>query len=203
LGVNQNADGSAVRSAYFQLARVVHPDTLPPNATPEMVSLRAQIFAAVGEAYRKLSDEKSRANYVESLNSGAAEHVDIAQILRAEDLFRKGCALISVKRYSEALKCLDEAIQNNSDEGEFYAWRGYAKFLSAIHSSDAYREAQRDLLLAVKKNERSAPSYYLLGEVARIRGDNSPALKHYKRALELKPDYIEAQRQIRFLTSKR
>lgn len=202
LGLNQNADGSAVRSAYFELAKVVHPDTLPPNATDEMVSLKAQIFAAVGEAYRKLSDEKSRANYVESLRSGAAEHVDIAQILRAEDLFRRGCALISVKRYSEALKCLDEAIQNNSDEGEFYAWRGYAKFLTATHSSDVFREAQRDLLLAVKKNDRSAPSHYLLGEVARIRGDNSGALKHYKKALELKPDYIEAQRQIRFLTTK-
>jgi tetratricopeptide (TPR) repeat protein len=203
LGINENADGGAVRSAYFELAKLVHPDTLPPNATAEMVNLRAQMFAAVGEAYRKLSDEKSRANYVESLKSGAAEQVDIAQILRAEDLFRKGCALIGVRRYSEALKCLDEAIQNNLEEGEFYAWRGYAKFLNATHSSDCFRDAQKDLLLAVKKNDRSAPSYYLMGEVARIRGDNPAALKHYKRALELKPDYIEAQRQIRFLNSKR
>lgn len=202
LGINENADAPAVRSAYFELAKLVHPDTLPPNATEEMVNLRAQIFAAVGEAYRKLSDQKSRENYVESLKSGAAEQVDIAQILRAEDLFRKGCALISVRRYSEALKCLDEAIQNNSEEGEFYAWRGYAKFLNATHSSDCFRDAQRDLLLAVKKNDRSAPSYYLMGEVARIRGETPVALKHYKRALELKPDYIEAQRQIRFLSSK-
>jgi tetratricopeptide (TPR) repeat protein len=202
LGINENADGSAVRSAYFELAKLVHPDTLPPNATEEMVNLRAQIFAAVGEAYRKLLDQQSRENYVESLKSGAAEQVDIAQILRAEDLFRKGCALIGVRRYSEALKCLDEAIQNNSEEGEFYAWRGYAKFLSATHSSDCLRDAQRDLLLAVKKNDRSAPSYYLMGEVARIRGDTLAALKHYKRALELKPDYIEPLRQIRFLSSK-
>lgn len=202
LGINESADAAAVRSAYFELAKVVHPDTLPPNATAEMVNLRAEIFAAVGEAYRKLSDQKSRANYVESLKSGGAEQVDIAQILRAEDLFRKGCALVSVRRYSEALKCLDEAIQNNPEEGEFYAWRGYAKFLNATHSSDCLRDAQRDLLLAVKKNDRSAPSYYLMGEVARIRGDTPVALKHYKRALELKPDYIEAQRQIRFLSSK-
>jgi len=202
LGINESADAVAVRSAYFELAKVVHPDTLPPNATAEMVNLRAEIFAAVGEAYRKLSDQKSRANYVESLKSGGAEQVDIAQILRAEDLFRKGCALVSVRRYSEALKCLDEAIQNNPEEGEFYAWRGYAKFLNATHSSDCLRDAQRDLLLAVKKNDRSAPSYYLMGEVARIRGDTPVALKHYKRALELKPDYIEAQRQIRFLSSK-
>jgi tetratricopeptide (TPR) repeat protein len=117
-------------------------------------------------------------------------------------LFRKGCALIGVRRYSEALKCLDEAIQNNPDEGEFYAWRGYAKFLNATHSSECFRDAQKDLLLAVKKNDRSAPSHYLMGEVARIRGDTPVALKHYKRALELKPDYIEAQRQIRFLSSK-
>jgi tetratricopeptide (TPR) repeat protein len=202
LGIHENADTSAVRSAYFELAKLVHPDTLPPDATEEMVNLRAQIFAAVGEAYRKLSDQNSRANYVESLKAGGAEHVDIARILRAEDLFRKGCALIGVRRYSEALKCLDEAIQNNPDEGEFYAWRGYAKFLNATHSSECFRDAQKDLLLAVKKNDRSAPSHYLMGEVARIRGDTPVALKHYKRALELKPDYIEAHRQIRFLSSK-
>jgi curved DNA-binding protein CbpA len=202
LGINESADASAVRLAYFELAKLVHPDTLPPNATEEMLNLRAQIFAAVGEAYRKLSDQNSRANYVESLKTGGAEHVDIARILRAEDLFRKGCALIGVRRYPEALKSLDEAIQNNPDEGEFYAWRGYARFLNATHSSECFRDAQKDLLLAVKKNDRSAPAHYLMGEVARIRGNTPGALKHYKRALELKPDYIEAQRQIRFLSSK-
>src|SRR5258708_5108757 len=184
LGISENAEASAVRSAYFELAKLVHPDTLPPSATEEMLNLRAQIFAAVGEAYRKLSDQNSRANYVESLKTGGAEHVDIARILRAEDLFRKGCALIGVRRYSEALKCLDEAIQNNPDEGEFYAWRGYAKFLNATHSSECFRDAQKDLLLAVKKNDPSAPSHYLMGEVARILGHTAGALKHCKRAPE-------------------
>ena len=203
LCLNEKADSAAVRAAYFELAKTLHPDTLPPNAPAEMASLKSQLFAAVGEAYRKLSDDKSRDNYLESLKSGSAEEVDVAQILRAEDLFQKGCALLKVKRYPEALEQFDQAIAGNPDEGEFYAFRGYAKFLLSTQSSDGFREAQKDFQRAVKLSERAAPTHYLMGEVARIRGDRAGAIKHYNRALELRPDYVDAKRQLRFLSSKR
>ena len=203
LGLNEKANPAAIRTAYFRLAKILHPDTLPPNAPAEMASLKSQLFAAIGEAYRKLSNDESRANYLESLKSGSAEQVDVAQIFRAEETFEKGCALIKVKRYSEAIEQLDEAIAGNPQEGEFYAWRGYAKFLISTQSSECFREAQKDFQQALKLNERAAPIHYLLGEVARIRGDVAGAVKHYHRALELHPDYLDARRQLRFVSSKR
>ena len=113
------------------------------------------------------------------------------------------CALLKVKRYPEALEQFDQAIAGNPDEGEFYAFRGYAKFLLSTQSSDGFREAQKDFQRAVKLSERAAPTHYLMGEVARIRGDRAGAIKHYNRALELRPDYVDAKRQLRFLSSKR
>lgn len=203
LGVGEKADSGAVKAAYFRLAKQYHPDTVTQGASAEVSSLKATLFGAIGEAYRKLSDEKTRANYVESLKSGGAEEVDIAKILKAEEVFQRACNLIKGRKYVDGLAHLEDAIRGNSAEGEFYAWRGYATFLAANNPKEALAQAQKDLFLAIKKNERCAPAYYFLGEVARMCGDNMGAINHYKRAMELRPNYIEAQRQFRFLSSKR
>ncbi len=54
-----------MKIAYFKLAKLYHPDTLPPNAPPELERLKAEIFGYIGDAYRMLSDDKSRADYIE------------------------------------------------------------------------------------------------------------------------------------------
>jgi curved DNA-binding protein CbpA len=203
LGVGEKANGAAIKAAYFRLAKLHHPDTVSQGASAEFSSLKATLFGAIGEAYRKLSDEKARANYLESLKAGGPEEVDIAKILKAEDVFQRACNLIKGRKYVDGLAHLEDAIQSNPAEGEFYAWRGYARFLAAKNPKEALAEAQKDLFLAIKKNERCAPAYYFLGEVARMCGDNMGAMNHYKRAVELRPHYLEAQRQVRFLSSKR
>ena len=203
LGLGEKADGAAIKTAYFKLAKQYHPDTVPQDAPPEFLSLKAALFGAIGDAYRKLSDETARANYLESLKTGGAEEVDIAKILKAEEVFQRACNLITGRKYLDGLAHLEDAIRGNPAEGEFYAWRGYAKFLAAKTPKEALPEAQKDLFLAIKKNERCAPAHYFLGEVARMCGDNMGAINHYKRAIELRPNYIEAQRQLRFLSSKR
>ncbi len=173
------------------------------GAQAELTSLKATLFGAIGEAYRKLSDDKTRANYIESLKSGGTEEVDIAKILKAEEVFKRACNLIKGRKYVDGLAHLEDAICGNPAEGEFYAWRGYATFLAASNPKEALAQAHKDLFLAIKKNERCAPAYYFLGEVARMCGDNVGAINHYRRAMELRPNYLEAQRQFRFLTSKR
>ena len=203
LRVGEKADSGAIKAAYFKLAKQYHPDTATQGAPAELSSLKAALFGAIGEAYRKLSDDKARANYLESLKTGDAEEVDIAKILRAEEFFQRACNLIKGRKYVDGLAHLEDAIRGNPGEGEFYAWRGYAKFLAAQNPKETLAEVQKDLFLAIKKNERCAPAYYFLGEVARMCGDKKGAMSHYQRAMELRPHYIEAQRQLRFLSSKR
>ncbi|WNV75364.1 molecular chaperone DnaJ [Geodermatophilus sp. DSM 44513] len=60
LGVPQNADAAAVKKAYRQLARDLHPDKNPGNADAEAR------FKEVSEAYDVLSDPKRRAEYDEA-----------------------------------------------------------------------------------------------------------------------------------------
>jgi molecular chaperone DnaJ len=60
LGVSQDADAAAIKKAYRQLARDLHPDKNPGNAEAE------SRFKEVSEAYDVLSDPKRRAEYDEA-----------------------------------------------------------------------------------------------------------------------------------------
>src|SRR4051794_12026792 len=60
LGVPQDADAAAIKKAYRQLARDLHPDKNPGNADAEAR------FKDVSEAYDVLSDTKRRGEYDEA-----------------------------------------------------------------------------------------------------------------------------------------
>lgn len=204
LGLTEQADGGAVKIAYFRLAKQYHPDTLQQGAPPELEKLKAEVFAYVGDAYRTLSDDKSRAAYLEELKSGGAgSEVDINSILKAEELFQKACILVKARKFPEAVKMLNEAISLNAEEAEFYAWRGYARFFTAADKKAAQPEAFREIQNAIKRNERCAPAHYFQGVIAKLTGDATGALKHFKRTVELQPDHIDAQREIRMAAQKK
>ncbi|HZN93534.1 MAG TPA: DnaJ domain-containing protein, partial [Myxococcales bacterium] len=204
LGVTDKADASQVKVAYFRLAKLYHPDTVPEGAAPELGKLKAEIFARVGDAYRTLSDEKLRASYVEELKyGGKGEQVDVSQLLLAEELFQKGCILVKARKWPEAVKMLDEAIKNNAEEPEFYAWRGYAKFFANPDRKAGNAEAQKDLVHALKKNEGLATAHYFVGHIAKVNGDEKLALREFRKAVDLNPDHIDAAREVRLMSGKK
>ncbi|WP_267146745.1 DnaJ domain-containing protein [Pyxidicoccus xibeiensis] len=204
LALTEQTNSSAVKIAYFRLAKLYHPDTLPQGAPPELEKLKAEVFAYIGDAYRMLSDDKSRAAYIEELKSGGAgAEVDINSILMAEELFQKSTILVKARKFPEAVKMLDEAIKLNAEEAEFYAWRGYARFFTATDKKAAQPEAFREIMNAIKRNERCAPAHYFLGVIAKLSGDVPGSLKHFKRTVELQPDHIDAQREIRMASQKK
>jgi len=206
LGLGADTPGPAVKLAYFKLAKLYHPDTLPPGAPPELEKLKADIFGYIGDAYRTLSDDKSRAAYIEELKSGGSQQesqVDVEAILKSEELFRKSGHYIKARKFADAVKLLDEAIQLNPEEPEFFAWRGYARFFTFEDKKTGYTEAYRDLQHCLKKNEKVASAHYFLGVIAKLCGDTSGALKHFQRTVEIQPNHIDAQREIRMATQKK
>ncbi|KFE71595.1 DnaJ domain-containing protein [Hyalangium minutum] len=205
LGLSQQADAGAVKVAYFKLAKLYHPDTLPPGAPPELEKLKAEIFGYIGDAYRTLTDDKSRQNYLEQVKSGdtGKEEVDVVAILQAEERFKRGTVFMKARKYAEAVTIFDEAIKLNAEEAEFHAWRAYARFCAAPDKKAFQAEAFRDLMAAIKKNERCVQAHYFLGVIAKTLGDNTGAQKHFKRTVELQPDHIDAQREIRIATQKK
>ncbi|RPH68687.1 MAG: molecular chaperone DnaJ [Myxococcaceae bacterium] len=203
LGLPDTADAGLIKAAYFKLAKQFHPDTVPPDAPPELGKVKAEIFTAIGEANRVLSDDGSRARYRERLAEGGGADVDVQSVLLAEETFNKGTALVRARRFPEAVKTFDDAIAANPREGEFYAWRGYARFFTLPDKKVAMVEALRDLNQSLKLNERCAPAHYFIGQLYKLTGDPATALKHFKRCVTLDPQHVNAQREIRIATGQK
>jgi len=202
LGLPEVATSSAVKVAYFRLAKQYHPDTVPPGAPDEVLRLCSELFAAIGEAHRRLGNDKSRAEYLEELNSGGASDVELEQILRGEELFQKGSVQVKARKYQEAVETLSQAILANAEEGEFYAWRGIARFFAATDKRAAFPMAKSDVDEALRRNPRCAPAFFFLGQMAKVLGDISEAAGHFQKTLELQPQHIDAQRELRLLEKK-
>ena len=203
LGLPETADSSLVKAAYFKLAKLFHPDTVPPDAPPELAKAKAEIFAAIGEANRMLADDGARARYKETLAEGGPAEVDVQAVLQAEETFNKGTTLVRARRFPEAVKTFDDAIAANPKEGEFYAWRGYARFFTLQDKKVAMVEALRDLNQSLKLNERCAPAHYFIGQLYKLTGDGATALKHFKRCVGIDPQHVDAQREIRIATGQK
>ena len=198
LGVNKDADANMVKIAYLKAARSYHPDTVAPGSPEAVAKAKADLFALIGEANRTLTDAALRADYIAELAAGGTgSKVDVEKLLRAEDSFQKGVIMVKARKYADAVKMLESAIADNADEGEFYAWRGYAKLLAATDRKAVQSDVLKDLNLCVAKNPNVANAYYFLGFLAKLNGDNKTALANFKKCVNLDPKHIDAARELR------
>src|SRR5690606_11892947 len=123
------------------------------------------------------------------------EQVDVSRILAAEECFQKGCILVRARKFTEAEKMLDEAIALNDMEGEYYAWRAWARFAASTEKPKVKDRAMREIETSIKMNPRCAMSYYFAGQISKLLGDKTGAESWFKKTLNVDPNHIEAQRE--------
>jgi curved DNA-binding protein CbpA len=199
LALKRDAAGPAIKIAYFQLAKIYHPDAVPADAPPDVRKLCADVFAKVSEAGSVLGEDASRAAYLEELKSGGAGQLDVNNIFQAENAFQAGTMLEKARKYAEAILKFDEALKLNPDEAEFAMWRAWCEFLLAGEKRKKLPQSVAALEAALKKNPRCAQGYLFLGRMAKIVGDLAAAEKQLKRGLQVAPEHLELQRELKYL----
>jgi hypothetical protein len=199
LGVKQDAAAAQIKIAYFQLAKVYHPDAVPTDAPEDVKKLAADVFAKVSEAWSVLGEDDSRAKYVEELKSGGAADIDVMGIFEAERLFQEGTLLVKARKYDEGLLKFDEAIRLNKDEAEFGMWKAWCEFILAEDKRKRIVLASSAIEAELKRNPRCAQGYLFLGQMAKIVGDVAGAEKHLKRGLAVAPEHTDLQRELKYL----
>jgi tetratricopeptide (TPR) repeat protein len=197
----KSASAAEAKRNFFVLAKELHPDTVTDPALGDLRNLKERLFARINAAAQVLSDDKRRKEYEDEL-AGKKDSVDVARIFAAEENFQRAEIMIKARKYQEGLDLLEKAIAMNADEGEFYAWRGYARFLLAKDRKQAFEECADDCKKAIKMIDKCLPAHLFLGHMAKVVGDLKLAQKCYHRVLELDPKHIEAQRELRLMGKK-
>ena len=87
----------------------------------------------------------------------------------------------------------------NPEEAEFYAWRGYARFLLAQDRKAAFEECASDIRKAIKMLDRCVPAFLFLGQMQKVIGDTKGAAASFQKVLQLDDRNVEAQRELRML----
>jgi tetratricopeptide (TPR) repeat protein len=197
----KTASAAEAKRNFFVLAKELHPDTVTDTAQDELRQLKERLFARINEAAQVLSDDKRRKDYEDELE-GKKNSVDVARIFAAEENFQRAEILIKAHKYQEGLDLLEKAIEMNDEEAEFYAWRGYARFLVARDRKAVYEEASGDCKKAIKMIDKCLPAHLFLGHMAKVLGEMKLAQQCYQRVLQLDPTHIEAQRELRLMGKK-
>lgn len=206
LGIEYDAGSSDVSRAFMQAARQYHPDHVPADASEQVRQLTSEIFALLNEAQQKLSDDNSRGEYLEALEAGhSSDQVDVGKIMEAEAAFQKGEVLLNARKYKQALGEFDRAVELNPDEGEFYIYRGYARFMADPDMDGMKRRQCSEMILRglQMRDDNVADGYLFLGRIEVRAGNDDKAAKMFKKALSIEGNHVEATRELRLLNMRK
>jgi hypothetical protein len=211
LAVPRDASSTTIKTAYFQLAKMYHPDRL---SIVKLEVLRPQvekIFARLSEAYAVLGDEKKRSEYSRLLDSGKHgamrgdddEVARATKILTAEEHFRKGEMALRRQLFSLAEKEFKTALELNPDEGEHHAMAAWSTWCHADDKGAVAAEVKKGLNKAIELNAKCVPAFYYLGQLYKHVGDETRAMHAFRRVLDMAEGHVDALREVRLLEMRR
>jgi curved DNA-binding protein CbpA len=206
LGLSPDASPEAVRTAYFELARYLHPDRLIAAGVTDDRREAHRVFARINEAFGVLSDPDRRAAYQQTLRAGGEAAVraeqeaaseKVRQVLTGEECFRKGEMALRRMDLPEAVRQFRAAVELRPDEADHHAMLGWALYVAASDKAAELPAVRSHLRRATELTSTSAVPYLVLGRIARMEGDATAAVNHLRRALELSPRNSEAAAELR------
>jgi len=205
LGVSRGAGDDEIRAAYASLAKRVHPDRYH-AASSSVRQLASQVFGRISEAFAAVGTAADRERDARTAATGrklAAVEDEGRRALRAETEFQRGEALVASRNYEGALICFGRAMEHFPSEGEYRAHYGWCLYLchpdNEIMLSEALEHCREGIKLA---KDREKP-YLLLGRLYKAMGKPVAAKKMFSRAVQIKPQCVEAMRELRIMNMRR
>ncbi len=206
LGIESDARDEDVRAAFMGLAKVFHPDKVGRRA-PGLAELAAKVFARISEANDVLGSPDTRAGYTAQLRhtrGSAADRQAVSKILTAEQQFRRAEEAARRKEWDTALQGLRWAIELDPDEGEFHSLRGWVTFLKSQDQGASDPEAAAShLKKGIALSPQSPSGWFYLGQIRKACGDSAEAERMFRKVIEVRPDHVDALREVRLMQLRR
>ena len=119
----------------------------------------------------------------------SSEHVETSTRDEGLRLIKAGC-------FAEAIGVLKEALTAAPDDAKIYSYLGiaYSRMGSKLHAIASFEESLR--------LEETPRSYYNLGQMYELVHRTDEAIREYRMAIEMDPDYAPARDALEKLHSK-
>jgi tetratricopeptide (TPR) repeat protein len=205
LGVASTADDDEIQSAHASLAKRAHPDRFH-RASSSVRQLASQVFDQIAAAHSAIATKADRANYATELaqgSRGAAAEDEGRRALKAETEYQNGEKLVAKRDYEGALQCFGRAMENYPSEGEYRAHYGWCLYLCHPDSEMMVAEALEHCRNGVKLAKDREKPYLLLGRLYKATGRPVAAKKMFTRAVAIRPQCVEAMRELRIMNMRR
>lgn len=187
LQVWPTATEDAIKKAYFNLAKLHHPDVAGKSGNEETASVD---FKLINEAYAVLSDPGKRREFDELLKQrtgGKAASVPTAAADKrsAQLAYEQARTAMRHNRFDKAAVLLKSAIKYDDTNPAYFSWYGYA--LGALKTR--LHEARDVCKRALELEFYNADYHANLGFVYYQAGLKSTAMESFKEALKWDPDH--------------
>ena len=201
LGLERDATPEQVQKAFFGLAKVWHPDRLPP-ALADVKEACSKVFTHLTEAHATLMDPGKRQDYMTLLKEGGATPEDQAKIqgiLEAATEFQKAEFLLKRNLNDpQAYEIVKRCVALDPEQADYLATLAW---LDAQKPEWLSREKtlEKVILLdrCIQKNANCERAYFYRGMLYKRADEPNKALKDFKKAAELNPRNLDAMREVR------
>ncbi len=200
LGVPSDATQDRLQAAFFALAKRYHPDRVAVG-TPELKELATRVFARINEAFTTLSSAEGRREYdrlLEEARVGDGGEEQVQRVLAAVAAYQRAEVYAKRQQLDQAVEAAQQAMEGDPTQGEyvvFHAWLAsqrqpgpspeqFSQWLGACRRIVAQEPQQPKLL-------------YWYGQLLQRAGKQAEAIHTFKKVVALRPQHIEAQRELR------
>lgn len=187
LDVAPDADESAIRTRYVEMARKYHPDRFTGSERYPMVKEQVEMFfATINEAYQILSNPEERSEYdgsksrVQDLQQRPDEKITV--------LMKDVRKAVSDKNYSLALQKLNEIVYLGRKTAEVYRLMGQCQ----LQDPNRLKDAEVSLRKSLELDKENADTHFLLAQIYLKAGMKSRAQRHLAETVRLQPGHYEA-----------
>jgi curved DNA-binding protein CbpA len=200
LGVKESAEGNDISKKYMSLAKIWHPDRLPPELS-ELRPWVEEIFHLFTVASDTLGDAKKRIEYQKTVMQGGGtpeSERKLNVMVEAAINFQKVDVLVKRRRYDDALEICEAAMAVVRKEADYPAMTAWILLLRDGIDDEAVANRIRDLLRKTFAiNPDHVHGHFVRANFLKRQGDHEKALKHFKKVSKLDPKNLEALREVR------
>jgi curved DNA-binding protein CbpA len=197
LRVWPTAEDEAIKKAYFNMAKLFHPDVVTKDGDGAVRDGEDDIdFKLINEAYAVLSDPVKRREYDEILKRHGArdKHWSSKEADKrsAQLAFEQARTAMKHNRYDKAVVLLKSAIKYDPNTAAYHSWYGFA--LGAL--STRLHEARDACKKALEMEFYNADYHANLGFVYQQAGLDSTAQESFLEALKWDPEHALALKHV-------